>query len=78
MRRDRLYVAATIILLATSLASSIAAIHYYTDWSQRAPESKGSLSDDGSRNMFSDSNFWDQWSTLTRIFSTNSTLPGQF
>jgi len=78
MRRGRLYLAATIILLATSLASSIAAIHYYTDWSQRPPEPKGSLSDDGSKNMFSDSNFWDQWSTLTRIFSINSTLPGQF
>jgi len=78
MRKDRLYVAATIILLVTSLASSIAAIHYYAEWSQRPAEPKGSLSDDGSQNMFSDSNFWDQWSTLTKIFSTNSTLPGQF
>jgi len=78
MRRDRLYVAATFILLATSLASSIAAIHYYTEWSQRQAEPNGSLSDDGSTNMFSDSNFWDQWSTLTRIFSSNYTLPGQF
>jgi len=78
MRRDRLYLAATIILVATSLASSIAAIHYYTDRSQRSPDPKGSLSDDGSQNMFSDSNFWDQWSTVTKIFSTNSSLPGQF
>ena len=78
MRKDRLYVAATIILLATSLASSIAAIHYYTDWSQRPPEPKGSLSDDGSQNMFSDTQFWDNWSILTRILSSNNTLPGQF
>ncbi len=68
----------TIILLATSLASSIVAFQYYIEWAQRPPEPKGSLSDDGSMNMFSDSNFWDQWTTLTKIFSTNNTLPGQF
>jgi hypothetical protein len=77
MRRDRIYLAAMIILLATSLASSIAAIHYYTQWSQRPPEPRGSLSDDGSTNMFSNSNFWDQWSILTKILSSNYTLPGQ-
>ncbi len=77
MPKDRLYLAMVLILLATSIASSLAAFHFYQVWSERPPPPKGSLTDDGNWNPFSNSQFWDPWSSLSRVFSSNYTLPGQ-
>ena len=80
MRKDQLYLAATINLLSTSLASSIAAFNFYTESSKGPdqPQPKGSFSDDGSWTIFSDTQFWDPFSSLTGIFSSNSPFSGPF
>lgn len=74
MPHDRAYLALAIALVAVSLASSLAAAHFYQIWIDRIPEPRGSLADDGSTNMFSDPGFWNPWSGLSRVVLLNGTL----
>jgi hypothetical protein len=76
MPRERLLLALAILLVATSVASSFAALHYYQTSTDRSPQPRGSLSQDGSWNPFSDPLFWDPWAGLSHVVSWNYTIPG--
>ncbi len=74
MPRDRLLLAVALILVATSLLSSLVAFHLYNVASENLPHPHGSLSQDGAWNPFSDSQFWNPWSSLSRAVTGNNTL----
>jgi hypothetical protein len=76
MPRERLLLALAIVLVATSVASSFVALHYYQISTDPPPQPRGSLSQDGSWNPFSDPLFWSPWAGISQVVSSNYTIPG--